>query len=111
MTRLGAEEHNAGGDKPQNNKGDQTHPEHPVDLVAAAQCVGLRNGLGHGHGQARGGDHQQQVKHRVGVVEVAEAHVPQDAAQRNLVQGADELDDHNARSQRRRPTEKRTFLR
>ena len=75
------------------------HPEHPADLVPPAQGVGLGDGLGHGHRQAGLGDHQQQVVDGVGVVEVAEAHVPQDAAQGDLVQGANDFDHRNAGGQ------------
>ena len=107
---LGPEEHDGRGDRAQNDEGQQAHPEDPVHLVVTAQGVGLGDGLGHGHGQACGGDHQQQVEDRVGVVEVAEAHVPQDAAQGDLVQGADELDHDDAHGQGGGPAEEGTFL-
>ena len=53
----------------------------------------------------------QKVEDRIGVVEVAEAHVTQDAAQGDLIKGANELDDDDARSQGGGPAKKGTFLR
>ena len=96
---LGKEEHDEAAGDAQHQAGGEGHPEHPADLVPPAQGVGLGDGLGHGHRQAGLGDHQQQVVDGVGVVEVAEAHVPQDAAQGDLVQGANYFDHRNAGGQ------------
>ena len=82
---LGKDKHHQAADGAQNDKGDQRHPENPVHLVPPVQGVGLGDGLGHGHRQAGGGDHQQQVVDGVGVVEVAEAHIPQDAPQGDFI--------------------------
>ena len=103
---LGEEEHHQAADGAQDDEGHQTDPEDPVHLVAPVQGVGLGDGLGHGHRQAGGGDHEQQVIDGVSVVEVAEAHVPQDAAQGDFVQGADDLHDGDADGQDGRAAEK-----
>ena len=81
-----------------------------MHLVPPAQGVGLGDGFGEGHRQARRGHHQQQIVDHIGVVEVAEALVPQDIAQRDLVDGSDELDDGDARRQNGGAAEEGAFL-
>ena len=107
---LGQEEHDGKADRAQDYKGDQGHVEGAVDLIPPPQGVGLGDALGEGHGKARRGDHQQQVVDDIGVVEVAEALVVQNVPQRDLVEGADELDDGDAHGQDGGAAEEGSFL-
>ena len=94
-----AEEHHQEGQDPQDQEQGQGQPEGAAHLVPAAQSVSLAHQLGHRHGQARGGDGEQDGVDVIGVVEVGGALLPDDVQERDLVEHADELDHQNAYGQ------------
>ena len=96
---LGEKEHQAEADGAQGQEGEEGHPEGLLHLVVTAQGVGLRDHLGQGHRQTAGGDGDEQGIDVVGGVEVGEPRFPQDVAQGDLVQSANELDDDNSSGQ------------
>ena len=65
----------------------------------ALQGLSFGDHAAHGHRQAGGGDHQQDLIDLIGFVEITEPFVTDDVRQRNRVDGADDLDDGGRRSQ------------
>ena len=94
-----AKGHDEEGQHAQGKKQGQGQPEHPAHLVLPSGGVGLADQLGHGHGQARGGDGEQHGVDVVGVSEVGAALLPDDVDQRDLVEHADEFDHHDTHGQ------------
>ena len=92
----GENQHNEHGNHAQGTEGNQCDAEDLVDLVAPAQSIGLRHHLGQSYRQAAGGDDDEQGVDIVSGVEVREGGLADDVAQRDLKQGADQLDDDNA---------------
>lgn len=80
-------------------KGAEGHPEDPLLLVLPAQRVALGYGLGQGHGQPRRGDGQKKAVDIVCRAEIAVGLVGQQGGQRDLVDGADDLDHDGGHSQ------------
>ena len=93
---VGKQHHDEHGDDAQGAEGHEGHPEGFGDLIAPAQRVGLGHHLGQSHGETAGGHDDQQGVDIVGGVEVREGRFADDVAQRDLEQGADELDQNDA---------------
>ena len=104
------EEHHPEGHQTQGQKQHQGQAENAVDLVPPVQGVGLADQLGHGHGQARRGDGQQNGIDIVGVVEICGALLADDVDQGNFIEHSDELDHPNSHRQKGRAAEKGALL-
>ncbi len=99
------EVHDQEGKRAQNQEHAQSQLEGAAHLIAPALSVGLAYQLGDSHGQAGGGDGEQDGVDVVGVVEVGVALGPDDVVQGDLVEHADQLDHHGAYRQNGSPTE------
>ena len=93
-----SQEHGQGAEGAEGHKETEGDTENLVHLVLPALGVGLGDHLAHGHGDARRGDHEQNVENVEGVGEIRVA-AAQNVDEGHLVHGADDLHQHNAHCQ------------
>ena len=92
-------EHHGREDKTQDREARQRDAEGLLLLFGPAVGVGLRYKAGQRHGQTRGGEGEEDVVDAVGTHEHGVALVPEDVAQGDLVEEAEDLHDDDADGQ------------
>ena len=99
---MGEAEHDKCEDKADHRESDQRHAEGLLLLLCPAVCVRLGNQPRQSYRQARGRQREEDVIDAVGAHEHGVTLVPEDIAQGDLVEEAEDLhDDHADRQDRR----------
>ena len=107
---LRKEEHGQRAHRPHRQEQGHGGVEAAAHLVAPPGGIGLADELAEGQGESRRGQRQQKGVDVVGAHEVGDALVAQDVVQRDLVQGAADLDEHGGDGQHRYAAHKGLFL-
>ena len=96
---VGEEKHDGGKDQADDREGGQRHPEGLFLLFYPAVGIRLRHQARQSHGQTRGGQGEENVIDAVGTHKHGIALVPENVAQRNLVEEAQDFHDDHAHGQ------------